>query len=33
MTRIAEQLGVETQDLEGKNLTTVGLKAAIVQAG
>ena len=31
MTRIAEQLGVETQDLEGKNLTTVGLKAAIAQ--
>jgi hypothetical protein len=29
MSRIAEQLGVETQDLSGKNLTTVGLKGAI----
>lgn len=32
MIRIAEQLGVETQDLEGKNLTTVGLRAAIAQS-
>jgi anion-transporting ArsA/GET3 family ATPase len=29
LTRIAEQYGVELQDLEGKNLTTVGLRAAI----
>jgi AAA domain len=31
MIRVAEQLGVETQDLEGKNLTTVGLRTAIAQ--
>ncbi|UBF27497.1 ATP-binding protein [Kovacikia minuta CCNUW1] len=31
LTRIAEQLGVETQDLEGKNLSTVGLRHAIAQ--
>lgn len=31
MTRIAEQLGVDTQDLEGKNLTTVRLKEAIAE--
>jgi energy-coupling factor transporter ATP-binding protein EcfA2 len=30
LTRIAEQLGVDTQSLEGKNLTTVGLKNAIL---
>ena len=29
LLRVAEQLGVETQDLEGKNLTAVGLKDAI----
>jgi hypothetical protein len=31
LSRIAEQLGVETQNLEGKNLTVVGLQAAIGQ--
>lgn len=30
LLRIAEQLGVEVTDLEGKNLTTAGLKGAIV---
>ncbi|MBW4474691.1 MAG: ATP-binding protein [Stenomitos rutilans HA7619-LM2] len=29
LTRLAEQLGVETQDLAGKNLTTIGLRTAI----
>lgn len=29
LTRIAEQFGVETQDLAGKNLTTIGLRSAI----
>jgi hypothetical protein len=31
MARIAEQLGIETQDLSGKNLTTIGLKSAIAE--
>lgn len=31
MITLAEQLGVDTQNLEGKNLTTVGLREAIAQ--
>lgn len=29
LTRIAEQLAIDTQDLSGKNLTTIGLRTAI----
>lgn len=29
LTRMAEQLGIETQDLAGKNLTMIGLRTAI----
>jgi hypothetical protein len=31
MTRVAEQLGIDTQDLEGKNLTVIRLREAIAQ--